>query len=64
MRALDLNQSGVLSEVCDQLLGTLPVRQVINRPFRLTFDFQPLQEETADLKPKLEENIEGLQADI
>jgi hypothetical protein len=40
-------QSDVIQDVCDQLLGTLPVRQLISRPFRLTFEFQPLSEEAS-----------------
>lgn len=59
------DQSEVIQDVCDQLLGTLPVRQLINRPFRLTFDFQPLNEEgpTATTETKPEEMVVELPAE-
>jgi hypothetical protein len=59
MRASEADQSGVLHELCDQLLGTLPVRQLISRPFRLTFDFQPLADEQADEKPPSMESLQS-----
>lgn len=59
MRASEADQSGVLQELCNQLLGTLPVRQLINRPFRLTFDFQPLADEHVDEKPSTMEDLQN-----
>jgi hypothetical protein len=62
MRASEADQTGVLHELYDQLLGTLPVKQFINQPFRLTFDFQPLPDEHTDEKPPSMESLQS--ADI